>query len=599
MTTVTVPAAGSQIPSDVEASLRAMFDRLHVMLTRPLSTQDLVEIMAIYNNVSYLFLYLEANDDTENYNRYLPWKDKFFNSTELDRKLLAAATVLHCDEQEAEDSRRVFIKQLNEKLDPMDSSVQDELDERLAAARDIMSLVRREQAQLLEKLGAPPAQQNPAVTFYRLMSSTANAATRTKLAKAWTGQRDLHTGAFAGVIDEMVGIRRRAAAAAGYPTVLDQTFQRCCISKTDAADFLDRYVRLAIAGFTRLTDEVRNIADVGDDPVTHFEFALHSVFGATRSPLFVLDECIEYIFAVAHSVFGLIMERIQGGSPDLIKVIISAGDHQVGEVDFDLWGSPRREIGANYTLGIRNRSEWNDLVQKPIAYVCCRFQPDEAGLRRITFQNVHSLFHEFGHALNHLLIRKRIANQSGLEYLPIERLEYLSMWFEKWAYHPSFSQFLRLSDQDGDGLARCQQIKLIEYRRTYLERAVTAALDFELHASDTAGLADALELACARYPAARQCRLGDFPVYFTWPMFMANPGSNFAYLLGAADSCEKFEPFQSLELGDIAKNPALRDMFEPCFLFDAPTSLPDPAAVFRFYDRARLNAGRGEGGVAG
>jgi oligopeptidase A len=591
VTTATVPAAGSQIPSDVEASLRAMFDRLHVMLTGPLSTQDLVEILAIYNNVSYLFLYLEANDDIENYDRYLPWKDKFFNSTELDRKLLAAATMLQCDDQEAEDSRRAFIKQLNEKLDPSGGSVQDKLDGHLAAAREIMSLVRREQTQLLEKLGATASQQNPAVAFYRLMSSTPNAATRTKLAKAWTRQRDLHTPAFAGVIDQMVDVRRWAATAAGYPTVLDQTLQRCCISKTDAADFLDRYLRLAIAGFAGLMDEIQGIVDVVDDPVTHFEFALNSVFGTTKSPLFVLDECIEYIFAVARSVFGLTAERIQGGSPDLIKMTISAGDHQVGEVDFDLWGSPRREIGANYTLGIRNRSEWNGLIQKPIAYVCCRFQPDDAGLRRITFQNVHSLFHEFGHALNHLLIRKRIANQSGLEYLPIERLEYLSMWFEKWAYHPSFTQFLRLSDQDGDGLARCQQIKLIEYRRTYLERAVTAALDFELHASDKAGLADALELVCAKYQVAGQCRLGDFPVYFTWPMFMANPGSNFAYLLGAADSCAKFEPFQSLRLEDIAQDPTLKNMFEPCFRFDAPTLLPDPAAVFRFYDRATLHPG--------
>jgi oligopeptidase A len=322
---------------------------------------------------------------------------------------------------------------------------------------------------------------------------------------------------------------------------------------------------------------------------------MQAVAGRVRSPLFILDECLQFIFAVAHSVFGLRLTIQPITHRHVIGVRVESAEGEVGVINFDLWDTTAKASGANHTRGLRNRTDWSDLTQLPVAYVSCRFQRDQADTQRITFQNVHSLFHEFGHAVNHLLIRRRISNRSGLEYLPLERLKFLSMWFEKWVYHRDFADALTLPPEGAAAVRRCSCLKALEYQRTYVERAVTAALDFELHRGTHTGLAAAFAYLDDRYGLSRFCSLQDFPVYFTWPMFQANPGANFAYLWGTSDSVQKFLEFEEQSLSEIAqRRPQLRELFASCFDFALPTTTPDSAAVFAFYDRLAA----GEGGQA-
>jgi oligopeptidase A len=158
------------------------------------------------------------------------------------------------------------------------------------------------------------------------------------------------------------------------------------------------------------------------------------------------------------------------------------------------------------------------------------------------------------------------------------------MWFEKWIYHPQFAASLSLTPEEREGLILCQRIKALEYKRTHVERAITAALDFEVHRRTNSGLKDSFRRMDERFAISRYCSLGDFPVYFTWPMFQANPGANFAYLWGAADSAEKFMPFMQQRIEEISSPAEVRASFSSCFDFDEPSTEPDSQAVFEFYD---------------
>ncbi|MGH7749014.1 MAG: M3 family metallopeptidase, partial [Candidatus Dormibacteria bacterium] len=300
------------------------------------------------------------------------------------------------------------------------------------------------------------------------------------------------------------------------------------------------------------------------------------------APLFRLDRCLAFLAEVGRTAFGLDLVELPRRSPHVIAFAITAGGYDIGTINFDLWQSGDRP--ANRTTGIRNRLDYGGVVQRPVAYVSCRFEEggQEGGL--ITFQNVHSLFHEFGHAINHLLIVKRLPNQSGLEYLPLERLENLSMWFEKWVYHPELAEGFALDATARDGLALCQQVKGLEYRRTHLERAVTAALDLEVHRHPTAGLAEVYAELEERYDLADHCTFGDFVSSFTWPMFQAHPGANFAYLWGAADSAERFLPVMATSVAAVGPPSEVRRQFRSCFDFDEPSDEPNPTAIYEFYD---------------
>jgi oligopeptidase A len=568
----------------IEGALETMLARLKEILEASALTQEtLIEITAIYNNVAYIFLYLEANDEYVGYDRLLPWRDAFHADDQLDDLVIERLTRLRCADPEAEESRLSYLNELRDKRAARERGDTGELDRLLAAAKDVLAETRREHNTLLVRLGVD-AGGSPQAAFYRLLATTPRAGTRTKLARAWTARRDDRRDTLIGLIDGMVTLRRDRARAAGHRSVLAQTLTKSQVDEAEVDRFLAGFLRAAAAGHTELEDEVASVLGVPDDPFLHFGHYLRTITDEQPMPRFSLDAAMSYAFTVAEAVFGLTVRRVDTGSPHVLGVEVYRDGEEVGRVNFDLWDMDRKTVEANHTRGLRNRTDFSDFVQHPVAFVSCRFRRQHDAANLITFQNLHSLFHEFGHALNHLLIRKRISNRSGLEYLPLERLENFSMWYEKWVYHPEAADHLGLTGDERAGLDVAQRVKALEFRRTAVDRAVSALLDFELHRRGRGGMTDVFDDLDQRYGIGRHCALGDFPAYFTWPMYVAQPGANFSYAWGAADSCQRFAPFRALSLADIRRDTGLRELFSPCFDFNAAGSRPDSAAVFAFYE---------------
>ncbi len=310
------------------------------------------------------------------------------------------------------------------------------------------------------------------------------------------------------VIDRVIAEQRRQSSFSGHDTALGQTLEKCGVAETTIESFLERYLTRTLDSYDTLSAEVQEATGATTAPMDHFGAYMRTVAGDAPLPQFDLNECLDFIFAVARSTFGLVVRRVSGTNDHVLTAGVWDGTEEIGQIHFDLWDTDRKTLKANTTTGIRNRTDWSGLVQRPVAYVSCRFRKAQDGIHRITFQNVHSLFHEFGHAINHLCIRKRIPNQSGLEYLPLERIENLSMWFEKWVFHAEFARHLALTPADRAGLEQCQRIKKLEYRRTYVDRAVTAALDFDIHRRSRGGVMDSFRRLDERFGISRTATWG-------------------------------------------------------------------------------------------
>lgn len=567
--------------AETECHLRSMMVRLLELLELPVLTETaFAEIAAIYNNVAYIFLYLESNEAHLRYDELLGWRAAFVDDDHLTEALITAIDGFRCEDPKAETARQEYLAHLRRPAED-DAATTARAAELNAATKGVLQLIRADQAAVLTKLGAGPDLGNPVAVYYRLAGRTASVAVRTKLGRAWEAVRDRHLPDLVDLVDQQVDLRRQVSAAAGHASVLAQTLERCRVTEPVAEEYMDRCVRGAVASHLVLEDEVRERTGADNRPIDHFAHHLRLLTGGRRVPLFRLDRCLDVLVGLGRHAFGLDLVPLEQQSPHVLAFAVSEADRPVGTVNFDLWQTGNRP--ANRTTGIRNRLDHGGVVQRPVAYVSCRFEDDgDEGL--ITFQNVHTLFHEFGHAINHLLIVRRLPNQSGLEYLPLERLENLSMWFEKWVYHPDLAEALGLDRDDRDGLALCQQVKGLEYRRTHLERAVTAALDLEVHRRPTAGLAEAYAALEERYDLTGHCTLGDIAPSFTWPMLQTHPGANFAYLWGAADSAERFLPVMARPIDAIGPPATVRHEFRSCFDFDEPSDEPDPAAIYEFYD---------------
>jgi oligopeptidase A len=570
---------------EIDETLAGMMNRLRAITNEPRLTQDtFVEVCSIYNNVSYIFLYLESNEAHVHYDWLLPWRQDFHSNPTLDKRLLELLLELSCSDPEAEDARHAYIKHLRVKLEGSEPDADEALAGLKSEAKAVLQHIQEDQLRILERLGANVESARPQATFYKLVSGTESAATRTKLVQVWMKTRDQRLDSLVELVNKMVGVRQRQSREKGYDSALAQTLERCRVGEATAREYLESYLVQALESHAGLEEEIRGAVSPIGNPMDHFGYYLRNLQDGKTVPLFSLEACLDYISFVADRVFGLTLERVPRKSTHVITVDVSLDANRCGQINFDLWDDGPKRRNANYTKGARNRMDWAGLVQQPVAYVSCRFQRRPDGANLITFQNMHSLFHEFGHAVNHLLIRKRLPNQSGLEYLPLERLENLSMWFEKWVYHPEFANSLPLSSADKEGLALAQSIKMLEYRRTHVDRAVTAALDFEVHGRAGSGLRESFELLDDRFGISRYCSLGDFPAYFTWPMFQANPGAYFSYLWGAGDSAEKFAPFMARTFEDMPPPAEVRAMFSACFDFNEPSTEPDIKAVFSFYD---------------
>lgn len=568
----------------MDADLSAMWLRLtELLLCRPFEAGHFVEVAAIFNNAAYVFLYLDSNSAHIASDSLQPWKKAFFDDDVLDLQLLGILSQVSFTEAELESSRAAYLEHLIDKQRVSSSPSNEAIADGLSRAKGIVASITTDVLDLLKRLNVTTATARPEAAFYALVNRTRSATARRKLYSAWRHVRDKRLDSLIATIDEVVQARWNDARCHGFQTVAQGTFEKCGVSTSEAEEFLNDHLTRAVecqAQLCRMTGGTRGPRGVSLDEFGYYLTRRHS---ADAAPMLDLEACLRFAFDVGRATLGLGFERIDSGTGDRIQVDVFDRSRFAGRIHFDLWTQRDSPKTANFTRGLRNRTSWNSVEQVPVAHVSCRFRRADDGRDVLHFQNVHSLFHEFGHALNHLFIKRRMPNQSGLEYLPLERLEILSMWFEKWIYHPDFASYLRAGGTDPAHLAAAQEVKRLEYRRTHLDRAVIAAIDLMVHEYANLSVKEAYRLLDTRFAIGDFCDLGAILPGFTWPMMQSNPSAYFAYVWGAAKSAEMFAPFMDSCLADLPDVCKTWSTLAECFEFEHPSAPPRVDSVFEFY----------------
>lgn len=78
----------------------------------------------------------------------------------------------------------------------------------------------------------------------------------------------------------------------------------------------------------------------------------------------------------------------------------------------------------------------NHKLHLPVAYIVCNFTPPfNSGESLLRFQEVLTLFHEFGHALQHMLTQMDNIFVSGTAGIEWDAVEIASQFMENWVYH--------------------------------------------------------------------------------------------------------------------------------------------------------------------
>ncbi len=162
-------------------------------------------------------------------------------------------------------------------------------------------------------------------------------------------------------------------------------------------------------------------------------------------PYFPLEQVLSGLFNLAHQLFGITITAADGTAPiwntDVRYFQVADEHHQpIAYFYLDPYSRPAEKRGGAWMNDCINRSKLTTVdgtkVRLPVAYLICNQTPPVDGKPSLmTFSEVETLFHEFGHGLQHMLTTVDYVGASGIRNVEWDAVELPSQFMENWCYH--------------------------------------------------------------------------------------------------------------------------------------------------------------------
>ncbi|WNC33181.1 MULTISPECIES: M3 family metallopeptidase [unclassified Thermosynechococcus] len=213
-------------------------------------------------------------------------------------------------------------------------------------------------------------------------------------------------------------------------------------------------------------------------------------------PYFPLPQVLEGLFGLVKRLFGVTVVPADGQvpvwHPDVRFFAILDENHlTIAHFYLDPYSRPAEKRGGAWMddcLGrakYRIQGEWR--TRLPVAYLVCNQTPPVDGKPSLmTFSEVETLFHEFGHGLHHMLTRVDEMGAAGINNVEWDAVELPSQFMENWCYHRPTLFGMARHYETGEPLPEHYYEKLVA-ARTYragsalLRQLHFSLLDLELH----------------------------------------------------------------------------------------------------------------------
>jgi oligopeptidase A len=325
---------------------------------------------------------------------------------------------------------------------------------------------------------------------------------RAYVTRAASGDRDNQP-----IIDRILRLRQEKAELLGYRNFVEVSLRAKMAPDVDAVDRLLGELRdAALPAARREHAELTNYARA-ESGERSLELALWDVpFWAERMrearyaytdeelrPYFPLPRVLEGLFATATRLFGVTVRAADGETPvwdpdvRFFRVADESGA-DIAAFFLDPYSRPDNKRGGawmNDALGRKRRADGS--VQAPVAYLVCNSTPPVGETPALmTFKEVETLFHEFGHGLQHMLTRVDHPKAAGINNIEWDAVELPSQFMENWCYREETILTLARHHATGEPLPRDLFDKIVAARNYRAGSATVrqlyfASLDLALH----------------------------------------------------------------------------------------------------------------------
>ncbi len=161
-------------------------------------------------------------------------------------------------------------------------------------------------------------------------------------------------------------------------------------------------------------------------------------------PYFPLEQVLSGLFNLAHKLFGITITAADGQAPIWhpdVRYFQVANEQQqpIAYFYLDAYSRPAEKRGGAWMADCISRAKITDeagsTIRLPVAYLTCNQTPPVDGKPSLmTFGEVETLFHEFGHGLQHMLTTVDFVGASGIANVEWDAVELPSQFMENWCY---------------------------------------------------------------------------------------------------------------------------------------------------------------------
>lgn len=348
-----------------------------------------------------------------------------------------------------------------------------------------------------------------APSFLPVMQHARNRALREEVYRAYVTRASSGDLDNTAIIDEVLKLRLEKAKLLNYNNYAEVSMATKMATVDKAEELLEKLRSAswdaAVQDMEDLKIFSKNQGALEANDLTHWDISFWSerlreskydINEEELRPYFSLPKVLDGLFSLAKTLFGVDIEQADGLAPvwnnDVrFYCVKDSSGNPVAYFYFDPYSRPSEKRGGAWMDEVLSRSRVlsrnGSAVRLPVAHMVCNQTPpvgDKPSL--MTFREVETVFHEFGHALQHMLTKQEEGLVAGIRGIEWDAVELPSQFMENWCYHRDTLMSIAKHYETGESLPEDIYLKLLA-ARTFragslsLRQLRFATVDLELH----------------------------------------------------------------------------------------------------------------------
>ncbi|MEO1939593.1 M3 family metallopeptidase [Candidatus Thioglobus sp.] len=241
------------------------------------------------------------------------------------------------------------------------------------------------------------------------------------------------------IMSEILNLRSEMAKILGFNNYTELSVESKMVESSEQIiDFLEDLVKRSKPQAQKELEELKTFSGIELMPwdLTYFSEKLkEQKFGFKKSdltPYFPEEKVFSGLFLTIEKLYDINIKEIKESSyhADVRVLEISNKQGLVGRIYLDVYAREDKRGGAWM-------SDYQPLMNesKPVAFVVCNLNsPSQGKPALFEFDEIVTLFHEFGHALHHLLTKVKYPSAAGIAGVPWDGVELPSQYMEFFCY---------------------------------------------------------------------------------------------------------------------------------------------------------------------